>query len=269
MIQAPWLSSDGSYRCFFCETPSTAAGRQRDPDSWHKDLRAFHRILWSRPLRTGDAWSFTPTRGSYLRCTQRRDSAPQEWSIGSDNFATTHTSALPGMAAALPGYERQHLHEFCSIGGYIAFPNGKFQTRETRSVSRKWTINQARGCDRSISDRFDLTLEAIRLYFTGVVARDKNPIGDVLDAYGWFFDFFGTGDEGFSAYVDYFFLGPMVSRGGVKPLYGGTLNFDDALPRHESGYRQYIKAQATVVRERAELITGWWNQRAKAHPAEV
>ena len=45
-----------------------------------------------------------------------------------------------------------------TIGGIMVFPGNQ--------VDRKWTINQARGCTRSISDRFDLTLECIRRHYS-------------------------------------------------------------------------------------------------------
>jgi len=259
MTTAPWLTHDGEYRCFFCETPG--AQENTDPDSWHKGLRESHRILWSRPLPSGESWSFEP---AHLKITEPRPNEPSEWSIGSDNFATTHANTLPSMAAAIPGYENGHLHDFCTIGGYIVFPNGLAQVRPTQAKPRKWSINQARGMERKMSDRFDLTLEAIRLYYAGIIARDTNPIGDVLDAYGWFFDVFGKGAEGFQAYVDFFFLNPMVSGGCVVPLYGHALDFGDALPhRSQSAYNDYITAQRTAVSERNELIARWSEQNTK------
>ncbi len=266
MTEAPWLTHDGAYRCFYCETPRAGAGRKRDadPDSWHKDLRESHRILWSRPFPSGDAWSFAPVPRWYLKNAEPRANEPTQWSIGSDNFATTHTNALPKMASTIPDYEMGHLHDFCTIGGYIVFPNGIAQTRTTQVKPRKWSINQARGMERRISDRFDLTLDAIRLYFVRITTRDANPIGDVLDAYGWFFDSFGKGAEGFQAYVDYFFLNPMVTDGRVVPMYGDALDFGDALPRRsQSAYNDYIAAQRTAVSDRNELITRWWEQNAK------
>ena len=109
----------------------------------------------------------------------------------------------------------------CTIGGYIVFPNGIAQQGPT-SVNgsvRRWTLNQARGMESRISDRFDLTLEAIRMFYSGAVHRSENPIGDVLEAYRWWFDLFGQGTEGFLAYADFFFLTPMLdSRGRVKPF---------------------------------------------------
>jgi hypothetical protein len=141
------------------------------------------------------------------------------------------------------------------------FPNGQAQARPKQARTRKWTVNQAKGCEPKISDRFDLTLEAIRLYFAGTTNRDANPLGDVLDAYGWFFERFGKGAGGFQAYVDYFFLSPFVSGGRVVPLYGHELNFGDALPhRSEATYRDYIDLQTKAVGARNELIARWWKQ---------
>jgi hypothetical protein len=68
------------------------------------------------------------------------------------------------------------MHDKCTIGGYLVFPNGIDQKREREPRARRWTINQARGCDRRISDRIDLTLEAIRLYFDGIIDRKANPL---------------------------------------------------------------------------------------------
>ena len=268
MTGTPWLNDDGTYVCFYCTTGTTRAGRQRDPDSVHAGLRESHRILLGQPLPNGDSWSFQPARGWYLKSVEPRTGEPLEWSVGSDNFATTHTNALPGMAEKIPGYENRHLHEFCQVGGYIVFPNGLEQTRPTKVRPRKWTLNQAKGCDRRISDRFDLTLEAIRLFFDGKTSRDVNPLGDVLDAYGWFFAPFGAGDEGFRAYVDYFFLTPMVSGGRVRPTYGNELDFADAMPGgSQSGYDRYIEAQGAAVRERTEAITQWRASRPTSNAA--
>lgn len=259
MSGAPWLTPNGQYLCFLCDTPKTRTGRQKDPDSAHKGLRDSHQVLWSRPLPNRDAWVFAPTRGWYLKSINPTPEEPAEWSVGSDNFATTHTNALPAMASRIPGYDNGHICDFCTIGGYIVFPNGLAQRRETLAPARKWTLNQAKGCDRGIADRFDLTLEAIRLYYARVRDRARNPLGDVLDAYGWFFDAFGQGAEGFNAYVGYFFLDPMVERGRVRPWYGREVEFGDALPRtSESAYLSYIAAQRDFVSSRNDLIQGWW-----------
>ena len=113
MTGTPWLNDDGTYVCFYCTTGTTRAGRQRDRDAVHAGLRESHRILLSRPLPNGDSWSFQPARGWYLKSVEPRTGEPLEWSVGSDNFATTHTNALLGMAEKIPGDHRKPvvLHE--------------------------------------------------------------------------------------------------------------------------------------------------------------
>ena len=73
------------------------------------------------------------------------------------------------------GFVENFLHKTYTIGGEIIFP------KHTRS------INQARGVNPLICDRFDLTLECIRRYYAGV----SSPLYEVLCGDGRFFDLFG------------------------------------------------------------------------------
>jgi hypothetical protein len=270
MTGAPWLDDDGKYVCYLCDVGKTPSGRQRDPDSAHKGLREAHALLWSRPVPGRESWAFTSPPGWYLRSVTLLEKAPAEWCAGSDNFATTHTNALPDLASRIPGYvgatirADAHLHEFCTIGGYIVFPGALDQQRPTAHPARRWTMNQAKGCDPHVADRMDLTLEAIRLYYDGETRRVRNPLGDVIDAYGWFFDYFGTHAKGFQNYIDYFFLNPFVVNGEVVPLYGDRLDFNSALPRDSERYYLYISAQLAAVTQRNHLITNWWQENCNA-----
>jgi hypothetical protein len=65
-----------------------------------------------------------------------------------------------------------------TIGGRMIVPGNR--------VRRKWTINQARGCLRKISDWFDLTVECIRRRY----ARQSSPLGETLARYDDFFALF-------------------------------------------------------------------------------
>ncbi|MFC6045212.1 DUF6994 family protein [Nocardioides hankookensis] len=195
MKPAPWLQPGGSLRCFACETSAARLGRGGDPDKFNADLRESHRVLWSRPLPDGQKLELEADRSGYLKVV----SLSERRTVGSDNFATTHGNALPTLARAVDGFSHGHLCTFCTIGGYIVFPNGLAQQLPVRANSRarRWTVNQARGMDRRIADRFDLTLEVIRMYYAGITDRAQNPIGDVLEAYGWWFELFGSGAPGF------------------------------------------------------------------------
>jgi hypothetical protein len=54
-----------------------------------------------------------------------------------------------------------------TIGANIIFPNNR--------IDGKHTINQARGVNSLIDDRFDLTLECIRLFYSGKKVRFMTP----------------------------------------------------------------------------------------------
>lgn len=255
MSEVPWLSPDGDFRCFYCETKAAYPGRSKDPDGVNPHLRDAHRLLWSKAPRGGEVLGLSALKWSdYLKVVSTDDG----WTLGSDNFATIHYNALRTFAEALDGVTDGHLCQFCTIGGYIVFPNQLAQQRPTTTnrTARRWTINQARGMEGRISDRFDLTLEAIRLFYEGIVHRNENPIGDVLEAYRWWFELFGKGADGFKAYADFFFLTPMLDEHvRVKPIGSLALVFDHALPKDdETAYRDYVADQLDFVSRRNELI---------------
>ena len=77
-----------------------------------------------------------------------------------------------------------------TIGGMMVFPGNR--------IDRKMTINGARGCNRKIADRFDLTLECIRRHYL----VQRSPLGETLARYREFFAFSRTskGTSNFSCY---------------------------------------------------------------------
>jgi hypothetical protein len=73
------------------------------------------------------------------------------------------------------------------------------------------TINAARGFNRKISDRMDLTLECVRRYYR----REDSPLAPALGRYAGFFTLF----EDFQGYVDFFLLQDLVSQGHGKVAF--------------------------------------------------
>ncbi len=110
-----------------------------------------------------------------------------------------------------------------TIGGHIIFPAHK---------NGGLTINQARGTNRKICDRFDLTLECIRRFY----ADERSPIYDTLARYKYFFDLFGC----FDGYIEFFLLQDFVDE---KKQVRFSLPFDDfnrtALPQSALEYDHY------------------------------
>ena len=70
-------------------------------------------------------------------------------------------------------------------------------------ITGQWSINQARGCTKSIADRFDLTLECIRRHYH----EESSPMSDVLARYASFFKLF----RNFRGYAEFFLLQDLVS----------------------------------------------------------
>jgi len=88
-----------------------------------------------------------------------------------------------------------------TIVGMMVFPGNR--------IDRKQTINGARGFNRKISDRFDLTLECIRLHYLNA----ESPLADTLSLYADFFALFGD----FRGYVNFLLLDDLVTDElGVK-----------------------------------------------------
>ena len=65
-------------------------------------------------------------------------------------------------------------------------------------------MNQSRGMNRSIGDRFDLTLECIRRFYI----EDKNPLDETLSLYSKYFNLF----QNFKGFVNFFLLQDLVSE---------------------------------------------------------
>ena len=81
-----------------------------------------------------------------------------------------------------------------TIGGYIIFPANR--------VDNKMTINGARGLNRNIKDRFDLTLLCIKNFYEG----KDSPLNNVFERYKDFFTLFGH----FEGYINFFLLNDLV-----------------------------------------------------------
>ena len=123
-----------------------------DPDSTSPTLRRYHKLLWSKPLPNGDILQLhDDKKNAYLY----HKSELGNYIFGSD--AITHSyknhKRKYWLTKQIP-HEVDELFNACSnIGSYIIFPKNK--------IGGNQTINQFRGINKLIDDRFDLTLECI------------------------------------------------------------------------------------------------------------
>lgn len=166
-----------------------------DPDSTSPTLGLYHKFLWSKPLPNGKIFELTDNKkGVYLY----HNSELGEFFLGSD--AITHSYKNHKRKKWLTEQIQNEVNELfdtgSTIGAYILFPNNR--------VEGKHTINQARGFNSFIDDRFDLTLECIRLFYLG----QENPLFDTLLRYKNFFVLF----ESFANYIKFFLLDDLVDE---------------------------------------------------------
>lgn len=163
-------------RIDICFDFSTDA-KGRDPDSFSPTLRRYHKLLWSKPLPNGTMFGLRDdVSGAYLY----HASELGEFFLGSD--AITHSyryqKRKQWLIQQVPQEAQELFKKGSTIGAYILFPN--------RRIDGKQTINQARGVNSLIDDRFDLTLECIRRYYLGI----DSPLYDTILGYKSFFDLF-------------------------------------------------------------------------------
>ena len=151
---------------------------KKDPDAFSPTLRRYHKFLWSKALPGGAIFELSDSRrGAYLH----HASEIGEFFLSSDSAIPTFTRW--GFANAHPEHcSEEDNKAFKSvaytIGGMMIFPGNP--------IGAKWTINQARGCLRKISDRLDLTLECIRRHYEG----QNSPLDETLAKYNDFFALF-------------------------------------------------------------------------------
>ena len=115
-------------------------------------------------------------------------------------------------------------------------------------IDGKQTINGARGFNRKIADRFDLTLECIRRHYRG----QCSPLGETLARYR---DFFALFDD-FSGYVDFFMLQDLVTDDCSAVKF--FMPFDDfntpSVPRDGDTYKEYRRLSIEFIEARNRRI---------------
>ncbi|MGD1820456.1 MAG: DUF6994 family protein [Pleomorphochaeta sp.] len=206
----------------------TSDAKGGDPDRKSPTLRNYHKCLWSKPLPNGKMFELRNNmKGSYLY----HSSELGEFSLGSD--AITHSyrnqKNKQWLVKQIPNEVDELFDVGCTIGAYTLFPN--------KRIDKKPTINQARGVNRLIDDRFDLTLECIRLFYLEV----KNPLYTTLLRYKSFFDLFID----FNGYIQFFLLDDLVNKDNKVKFYLPFNGFNTS-PRF-SNIEDYLKYKTLVM----------------------
>ena len=199
---------------FFDDTPVG-----KDPDGHSRVLRRYHKLLWSKPLPDGRP--FELHSGHALSPYLVYQAGGTRIVLGSDTIATRHRKKLSHLFVQLSdGVNDAFRKRAYTISGFVIFP-----------VSQG-SINQNRGINPRIQDRWDLTLEAIRRFYDG----GTSPLTETMDRHASFFKLFGS----FDGYVDHFLLGDFVDDNGAVRFLLPFDNFDSpVLPSDLLTYERY------------------------------
>lgn len=206
-----------------------------DPDTDSRKLYDAHKLLWNKMLPCGKTFDLEVTRASRLLIKNNLGD-----NLSSDRMCPHFDGLYKGKFDGwLPDTDKEELkYKVRTIGGHIIFPahnrNG-------------FTINQARGVNNIICDRFDLTLECIRRFYK----KEKSPLYDAIRRYKDFFDLFVD----FRGYVDFFMLQDFIDE---KEQINFSLPFDNfnrsPLPQNIDEYKKYTSQTIDLMNSRNKRI---------------
>ena len=217
----------------------------RDPDKYSARLKKDHCYLWSKelPNKKYGRLNLEIRSGRIIGHANNID-----FDFGCDSITHCFTYWESTKEIRTNDEIQPLLDEFIKkdyvIATSIIFPV------KNDDGSSGWTINKARGCSRLISDRIDLTLECIRIFY-----ENKNqftPLQSCLIKYTKFFDLFLD----FEHYVKYFYLDDLVSK-DYKRILGFTdaLDFEHSLPISTvNQYKDYIRRTIDFIEKRTLRI---------------
>jgi len=196
--------------------------------------------LWSKPVPSGAFFGLADTTpGVYLH----HRSELGEFQLTSDSVIATFTRwvSMPPIIDQLTADQNEAFRAIChTIGGSIVFPGNK--------IDGKQTINGARGLNRKIADRLDLTLECIRRYYRS----QASPLDAALQRYNDFFSLF----DDFHGYVDFFLLQDLVTEDFDQVKF--FMHFDDfttpSVPNDVDTYMEYRRLSIEFVMARNRRI---------------
>lgn len=205
----------------------------KDPDSASKTLKAYHQLLWSKPLPNGQMMQLEIDKSClrwgniWFGC----DSITASFSHERFPLRKYVEEHIPNFAQ----FKEDYLHKTYTIGGSIIFP------------MHKWSMNQARGCNVKVCDRWDLTLECIRRFYAG----EPTPLDKAFERDREFFRLFVD----FKGYVDFFFLQDCVDEDYNVKFWLNTPRFVSMpMPKTLDEYHQWIDSQLDFVKNRGKRI---------------
>ena len=230
------MDSPGYWDGFWARNEGLGAGAC-DPDACSPTLQRYHQLLWSKPLPNGENLELSQGIGpTYLSWRDMR--------FGSDSILASfryrdNRGVIDAVMQQVPNYKvfmEDFLHKAYTIGGMIIFPK------------HPNSMNQRRGTDKQIRDRWDFTMECIRRFYIG----ESSPLSDVLEQDSDFYALF----KDFKGYVDFFYLQDCVTEDykQVRFWLGNGSFTDHPLPRTVDEYLTWIAEELDFLDKRNARI---------------
>ena len=216
----------------------------KDPDAYSPTLRSYHRFLWSKQLPIGERLEIEEIDS---RLVYRFNM--QTLKFGSDSISNSYigTKKIAHLNGQINQAEFEEFRDGGStIGGYLIFPSER--------EGGKMTINGARGFNTKIADRFDLTLECIRLHYQRLQHPLERTFSSPIN------NFFLSLFKDFEGYVDFFLLQDLVDNHYERVnFFTATKNafVGSPIPDTAAEYREYKMATLEFVRRRNQRIREW------------
>ena len=110
------------------------------------------------------------------------------------------------------------------------------------------SMNQRKGTNLRIADRWDLTLECIRRHYAG----EESPLSNVIESDKAFYDLFVD----FKGYVDFFFMQDCVSEDySSVDIWMGDASFkENGLPKTVEDYFKFLVKEHIFLDKRNQRI---------------
>ena len=212
-------------------------GGGSDPDKASPTLKEYHRLLWSKLLPNGEVMNLQPGKAGYYLIWKDMDLSSDSIIVGFRYKKYRHMmDQVRAKVGDFEVYFEKLIRRSYSIGGMIIFP------------AHPNSMNQSRGRNGIISDRWDLTLECIRRYYAG----EESPLSKTIESDKAFFDLFVD----FKGYVDFFFLQDCVSPdySEVDIWVGDTSFTGSGLPKTLDDYFTFIEKEFAFMDKRNARI---------------
>lgn len=208
-----------------------------DPDKDSSKLYRIHSFLWNQTIPNKGVLDLSVSAKHYAQkilITNLTDNLSSDRMC--PHFVGIYNNRFDDWLSDLE--KERFQRKVRSIGGHIVFP---------AHTKNGHTINQARGVNAKIRDRFDLTLECIRRFFEN---QKSSPLSNTLERYSDFFLLF----KNFETYISFFLLQDFVQDG--KVIF--SLPFDDfertAFPQDATEYKSYMNNVVKKIDSRNKRI---------------